>query len=164
MLGIEVGNIHSQIHRLLTDMEGFAVVEKKSDAMEFTINSQPTYPQNTVEPNVIINPKKLRIFEQQTKAAQKLLSEIFVEEEPALPQNMELDATATTWMKILKSLLAKETWKHVEVEKICKEHGLMMGAVLEQINDFAYEKVDDAVIEDDGENIYVTLDYKEQLI
>lgn len=40
----------------------------------------------------------------------------------------------------------------------------MMGAVLEQINDFAYEKVDDAVIEDDGENIYVTLDYKEQLI
>lgn len=164
LLGIEVDNIHSQIHRLLTDKEGFAVVEKKSDAVEFTINRQSAYSQKTIESSVIINPKKLNIFEQQTKAAQKLLSEIFVEEEPALPQNMELDATATTWMKILKSLLAKETWKRVEVEKICKEHGLMMGAVLEQINDFAYEKVDDAVIEDDGENIYVTLDYKEQLI
>lgn len=164
LLGIEVDNIHSQIHRLLTDKEGFAVVEKKSDAVEFTINSQSAYSQKTIESSVIINPKKLNIFEQQTKAAQKLLSEIFVEEEPALPQNMELDATATTWMKILKSLLAKETWKRVEVEKICQEHGLMMGAVLEQINDFAYEKVDDAVIEDDGENIYVTLDYKEQLI
>ena len=164
LLGIEVDNIHSQIHRLLTDKEGFAVVEKKSDAVEFTINRQSAYSQKTIESSVIINPKKLNIFEQQTKAAQKLLSEIFVEEEPALPQNMELDATATTWMKILKSLLAKETWKRVEVEKICKEHGLMMGAVLEQINDFAYEKVDDAVIEDDDENIYVTLDYKEQLI
>lgn len=164
LLGIEAGKIHSQIHRLLTDREGFAVVEKKSDAMEFTINSQPTYPQNTVEPSVIINPKKLRIFEQQTKAAQKLLSEIFVEEESAVPQNLELAPTETAWMKILKSLLTKESWKRVEVEKICKEHGLMLGAVLEQINDFAYENVDDAVIEDDGENIYVTLDYKEQLI
>lgn len=42
--------------------------------------------------------------------------------------------------------------------------GLMLGAVLEQINDFAYDKVDDAVIEDDGEYLYVTLDYKEKLI
>ncbi len=74
--------------------------------MEFTINSQPTYPQNTVEPNVIINPKNSVSLNSKQKAAQKLLSEIFVEEEPALPQNMELDATATTWMKILKSLLA----------------------------------------------------------
>ena len=90
-MGIEVDNIHSQIHRLLTDKEGFAVVEKKSDAVEFTINRQSAYSQKTIESSVIINPKKLNIFEQQTKAAQKLLSEIFVEEEPALPQNMELE-------------------------------------------------------------------------
>lgn len=61
-------------------------------------------------------------------------------------------------------MLTKETWKRTEVESMCKKRGLIIGAVLEQINDFAYEKVDDAVIEDDGDNIYVTLDYKEQLI
>jgi uridine phosphorylase len=164
LLGIESENIHSQIHRLLTDSDGFAVVEKKSDAVEFTINGQPAYPQQPAKPSVIINPKKLRIFEQQTKAAQELLSDIFVEEESVTHQNTETDNATSMWMEVLKSLLTKEVWERAEVETMCKERGLMLGAVLEQINDFAYEKVYNAVIEDDGENIYVTMDYKEQLI
>ena len=52
----------------------------------------------------------------------------------------------------------------MEVENMCKDRGLLLGAVLEQINDFAYERIEDAVIEDDGDYIYITLDYKEQLI
>ncbi len=164
LLGIESENIHSQVHRLLTDSDGFAVVEKKSDAVEFTINGKPAYSQQLAATSVTINPKKLRIFEQQTKAAQELLSGIFVEEEAAIPQNMAADNTTSVWMEMLKLLLTKEVWERTEIEAMCKERGLMLGAVLEQINDFAYEKVDDAVVEDDGENIYVTLEYKEQLI
>lgn len=164
LLGIESENIHSQIHRLLTDSDGFAVVEKKSDALEFTINGKPTYSQPSLPPNVIINPQKLRIFEQQTKAAQELLSNIFVEEDSTTSQNKETNDPTSSWLEILRMLLTKEVWERSEVERLCKEHRLMLGAVLEQINDFAYEKVDDAVIEDDGENIYVILDYKEQLI
>ncbi|WP_337394134.1 tellurite resistance TerB C-terminal domain-containing protein, partial [Alistipes communis] len=91
-------------------------------------------------------------------------SDIFVEEESATPQNTEIDNATSAWMEVLKSLLTKEVWERTEVDSMCKERGLMLGAVLEQINDFAYEKVDDAVIEDDGENIYVTMDYKEHLI
>lgn len=164
LLGMESDNIHSQIHRLLTDRDGFAVVEKKSNALEFTIRGASAYPKLTVKPSVTINPKKLRIFEQQTKAAQELLSGIFNEEESTTSQNTAYDNTTSGWIEILKSMLTKETWKRTEVESMCKKRGLIIGAVLEQINDFAYEKVDDAVIEDDGDNIYVTLDYKEQLI
>ncbi len=164
LLGIESENIHAQVHRLLTDGDGFAVVEKESDAVEYTINVNPADTQRPTVLSVVINPKKLRIFEQQTKAAQELLSGIFVEDESATLQNTETDAPASAWMEVLKSLLTKEVWERAEVEEMCKERGLMPGAALEQINDFAYEKVDDAVIEDDGENIYVTLDYKEQLI
>ena len=40
----------------------------------------------------------------------------------------------------------------------------MIGNLLEQINDYAYSKIKDIVVEDDGDNIYVTTDYKEQLI
>lgn len=164
LFGIESENIHSLIHQVLTDQEGFAVVEKKSDAIEYTINGQPTYPQQPAAPSVIINPKKLRIFEQQTKAAQELLSDIFVEEESTTPQNTKTNNATSVWMEVLKSLLTKDVWERTEVETMCKERGVMLGAVLEQINDFAYEKVYDAVIEDDGENIYVTMDYTEQLI
>ena len=41
---------------------------------------------------------------------------------------------------------------------------VMIGNLLEQINDYAYPIVNDIVVEEDGENIYVTTDYKEQLI
>ena len=40
----------------------------------------------------------------------------------------------------------------------------MLGSVLEQINDYSYGKIEDAIIEDDGDTIYVMTDYKEKLI
>lgn len=164
LLGIDADNIHSQIHRLLTDKDGFAVIEKKSDIVEFTINDIPSPISRPAISNVIINPKKLRIFEQQTKVAQKLLSDIFVDEGDENPQNVASNKISSAWMDILKKLLTKERWERADIENECKVRSLMLGAVLEQINDFSYEKVNDAVVEDDGENIYVTLDYKEQLI
>jgi transcriptional regulator with XRE-family HTH domain len=51
-----------------------------------------------------------------------------------------------------------------DVEILCQKHHLMIGSVLEQINDFSYDKVEDAVIEDDGDTIYVMTDYKDKLI
>lgn len=164
LLGIDADDIHSQIHRLLTDKDGFAVIEKKSDVAEFTINDTPSSISRPAISNIIINPKKLRIFEQQTKAAQELLSDIFVDEGDENLQNVASNKISSAWMDILKKLLTKEQWERADIENECKERSLMLGAVLEQINDFSYEKVNDAVVEDDGEKIYVTLDYKEQLI
>lgn len=164
LLELEMDNIHSQIHRILTDSDGFAVIEKKSNAIEFTISNQPSSRPQSNESRVIINQKKLRIFEQQTKAAQELLSNIFIDEDVTTSQNVTSEDTTSAWMDMLKLLLTKEMWSRAEVENECKKRRLMLGAVLEQINDYAYEKVDDTVIEDDGDNIYVTLDYKKQLI
>lgn len=164
LLGIESENIHSQIHRLLTDREGFAVVEKKSDAVEFIINNPTAHSERIDTSSVIINPEKLRIFEQQTKTAHELLSDIFKDENSTTTENTVSARSTNEWIEILKSLLAKDTWNRSEVESLCKARGLMLGATLEQINDFAYEKVDDTVIEDAGEKIYVTLDYKNELI
>ena len=67
-------------------------------------------------------------------------------------------------LDILKTLLTKESWTRKEVEILCQKHHLMIGSVLEQINDFSYDKVEDAVIEDDGDTIYVMTDYKDKLI
>lgn len=163
ILGVEAENIHSQIHRLLTKDNGFAVIEEKSDAIEFTINRESTSEKEKAKQSVVINPQKLRIFEEQTKAAQEMLSNIFVEEETTA-QNMESDNTSSAWIGILKLLFTKEIWERTEIEEICKNQGLILGAVLEEINDYSYEKVDDILIEDDGEKIYISLNYKEQLI
>ena len=164
LLGVEVDNIHSQIHRILTDGEGFATIEKKSDAVEFAIDTEIGKEGNHIDTNIILNSEKLHIFEQQTKNAQELLSEIFVDDDIPVSQNTIDNPAAEKWKDVLTLLLSKDKWEREEIENKCQEMGLMLGAVLEQINDFAYEKVDDVVVEDDGEYLYVTLDYKEKLI
>jgi hypothetical protein len=40
----------------------------------------------------------------------------------------------------------------------------MIGNILERINDYSYSKVEDLVVEEDGDCIYVTLEYKDKLI
>lgn len=164
LLGVEVDNIHSQIHRILTDGEGFATIEKKSDAVEFAIDTQIGKENNQINTKIILNSEKLHKFEQQTKNAQELLSEIFVDDDIPASRNTIDNPARDKWKDVLTLLLSKEKWEREEIENKCQEMGLMLGAVLEQINDFAYDKVDDVVVEDDGEYLYVTLDYKEKLI
>ena len=107
------------------------------------------------------NPIQLKL-EKQTKEAQELLSDIFVEEQPAEAKKPSGEVEAVR--DILSQLLEKEVWEFAEVDEICKSKGLMTGYVLEKINDLSYEKVDDAVVDQDGDQVFVTTDYKEQLI
>lgn len=67
-------------------------------------------------------------------------------------------------MAIMKMLFTKEVWSYEEVETICKKRKQMIGSVLEQINDYALSKVDDIVLEDDGDNIYMMTEYKDMLL
>ena len=164
LLGQETDNIHAQAYRLLTDSEGFAVVEKKIDAVEFSIKKENSSVEQSDVQSVIIDPKRLQLLKQQTEAAHALLSDIFFDGEEVKLQNKTSDETPKVWMNILEQLFTKEIWERAEVDNMCKQRGLMLGAVLEQINDFAYEKIDDAVVEDDGTNIYVTMNYKKELI
>ena len=60
--------------------------------------------------------------------------------------------------------MTKSEWSKAEVDSICKELNVITGSILEQINDYAYDKVDDVVIEDEDDIIYVNTDYKDQLI
>lgn len=164
LLELESSNIHTQIHHLLTDGEGFAVVEKKTDAIEYEIEKgQLSYRPNN-QPKVIIDSNKLSKLEEQTQEAQALLSDIFVEEDSDSNQRMTSNNTSNEWKDLLEILLTKTVWQRSEVEELCKERGIMLGAALEQINDYAYEIVNDAVVEDDSINIYVTLEYKNELI
>lgn len=156
--GIDNSDIHSRIHRIFTgETDNFVTIEKLSNATEFTIPKQ-----EDVKPKFYIDTNKLSEIEQETRKSQKILSEIFNNEEAEA--TIKVSETPNKDIEVLNILLTKESWNRSEVETICKERGLMIGSMLEKLNDYAYEKVNDAVIDDTGEIIYVTTEYKEQLI
>ena len=134
-----------------------AVVEKTKKTKGFSI---PKPEKKKEEP--LLDKGKLATLQEQTKAAQAMLAEIFIQEEEQVPDVVpQPDLNLLT--DILVELLTKEHWTRNELKELVGPD-VMIGNLLEQINDYAYSIVNDVVVEEDGENIYVTTDYKEQLI
>ena len=91
-----------------------------------------------------------------------MLAEIFIQEEEQVPDVVpQPDLNPLT--DILVELLTKEQWTRNELKELVGPD-VMIGNLLEQINDYAYSKINDIVVEEDGDIIYVTIEYKEQLI
>ena len=138
-------SIHSLIHQTLTENSDFTTIlngNKQNETLNLDYN-------------------KLNELKLQTEISQSLLSDIFTDKEE---NNIELITNINTVEEMLKLLLTKEVWKKDELDFICKNKGLILGAVLEEINDYSYSKIDDAVIEDNGDEILVALNYKEELL
>ena len=158
LFGIESQAIHTLIHRsLISSDEEFATIEKVTNTSEFTIDKVSTANRN----GFTLSGERLAEIEEQTKQAQDLLSDIFEDDGDIIKSTAHENKA---FLVILKILLSKELWKREEVESLCKKHHLIIGSVLEQINDFSYTKIEDAVIEDDGDTIYVMTEYKDKLI
>ena len=133
-----------------------AVVEKTKKTKGFAIPK----PQKKEEP--LLDKGKLATLQEQTKAAQAMLAEIFIQEEEQVPDVVpQPDLNPLT--DILVELLTKEQWTRNELKELVGPD-VMIGNLLEQINDYAYFKINDIVLEEDGDIIYVTTEYKGQLI
>lgn len=66
---------------------------------------------------------------------------------------------------VLDKIVTNEFWAGTAVEDMCKEQGLMVGAALEAINDWAFDTLDEALIDanDDG-SIEVEMDVAAEVL
>lgn len=145
--------VHSMIHQTLTVENGFFTIETGERSSGYAIR----HAASESEPS-LLDIRKLEELKEQTKEAQKLLNDIFLldeEETDPIDEN--------TYSTLLERLFERDIWQQDEVLGML-EPGAMLGSVLEKLNDYAYEKVGDIVVEEDGDNIYVMTEYKEQLI
>ena len=152
----ESESVHSLLHQSLTD-DGFATVERQSGVTEHAIRK----PEENKPSTLVLDQRKLGELKQQTEIAQSLLSDIFINDNEE--QTSSSPVQNTLMLDTLHKLLEKDTWQRDEVADMLGP-GVMIGNLLEQINDYAYSIVDDIVVEEDGDTIYVTTEYKEDLI
>ena len=120
-----------------------AVVEKTKKTKGFAI---PKPQKKKEEP--LLDKGKLATLQEQTKVAQAMLAEIFIQEEEQVPDVVpQPDLNPLT--DILIELLTKEQWTRNELKELVGPD-VMIGNLLEQINDYAYPIVNDIVVEEDG--------------
>lgn len=110
---------------------------------------------------VTIDLNKLGKIKQDTHVAQSFLSDIFIEDEEPVVTEKSNDFE---YADILAEILSKDTWIRTDLSNLSKKRGLILGSLLEKINDYSYSKVNDAVIEDDGDTLYVNVEYKKELL
>ncbi len=174
LLGEDSSDIHSRIHRVVTgEAAGFATGKSFEGAGLSTESGQ-----KNEKIKFHIDNNKLSKLEQQTKESHAMLSVVFDREHDSEHDSKsgagdeskvkkavsDESATDGPMLDILKVLLSKDVWERSEVDALCRERGQMLGSILEKINDYSYSKVDDAVIDDDDDTIYIATEYKEQLI
>ena len=136
---------------------GPVTVETAQSAREYVIRKPEPKPAKP-----LLDLQKLAELQKQTREAQSMLAEIFVQEEEK-PMPPTPDAGRPVFIGILEKLFAKEVWTRSEIAEIAGPN-VMIGNLLEQINEYACSKIDDIVLEEDGDRIYVTVEYKDRLI
>jgi hypothetical protein len=115
-----------------------AVVEKPKKTKGFAI---PKPEKKKEEPLLDLN--KLAALQDETKAAQDMLAEIFIQEEEQV-QDVVSQPDLNPLTEILVELLTKEQWTRNELKELVGPD-VMIGNLLEQINDYAYSIVSDVV-------------------
>ncbi|ELJ8515626.1 tellurite resistance TerB family protein [Vibrio cholerae] len=151
-LGLDKSLVTSDIHNL---------------ASTRTPNS--SYPTNTDESEgkFQLDEDILAMHESDTSDAKSMLESIFtVDIEPEIETISSFstghDGLDNEHKNLFDMLLSKEIWPRNEVHELCKNLNLMVDGAIETINDWAYEKVDAPVLDDDGD-IYVDLEIVKEL-
>ena len=114
----------------------------------------------------------LAIHESETKDIQSMLGAIFVDDEQGSSSD-ETDGEAVyvdeepgidkKHYALFERLISKDTWPREEVEELCRELGLMSNGALETINDWSFERVEAAVLEEEGDTIFVDQELVEEM-
>lgn len=164
-LGFDKSQLTSDIHQMQTNTSGSA---------ETTFNEQAKMPQAG-----LINQDVLAKHEQDTLHAQTLLAQIFASQDSeetleAIPQpessSKPVDANQTynakglesSYEQLFQQLISKEKWSYEEFTELCRPANMMPDAVIEVLNDWAYDSVDAPVI-DAEEMIYIDFEIVEEL-
>ena len=160
---LQIKKLQRQINQLKKPKQppkkktGPVTVEKQISPREYVIRKPEPKPAKP-----LLDQKKLAELQQQTREAQSMLAEIFVQEEEPVKVS-EMKSERPPFMDVLERLLSKDVWTRDEIVQMVGPN-VMIGNLLEQINDYSCSKIDDIVLEEDGDRIYVTVEYKDRLI
>lgn len=152
-LGLDPSTVSGNIHQHTT-----AQIAPLSSPISASLGTA----EFTLDANVLAR------HESATDDVRKLLSTIFIEDEPESrvsdpvtgPQEASLDSAHR---QLYHRLLEKELWPRSEATELCENFNLMLGGALEVINDWSYTVVDAPVLDDADDDIWVDLEIAKEL-
>ena len=151
-LGLDKSLVTSDIHAFASSKQPISATSKEASIDKSTFQ---------------LDEGILAIHESDTNDAKSMLESIFAVDEEAEQEvrptaDVNEEGLDSPYKELFETLIAKESWPRKEVHELCSKLNIMVNGALETINDWAYDKVDAPVLDDDGD-IYVDLEIVEEL-
>ena len=165
LLGLDSASLYNDLHRLQSGGSGPIVVRPATDGASGYGLPEPKLELSEERFSIDMDVVREKLAE--TRKAAAMLADIFVEEEtlPILPEPgyeplsepSVFEGLDEAHGSLLSDLVTKAEWPRDLYETTVGTHGLMPGGALEVINEWAFDRIGDAIIED-GDPLLVYLD------
>lgn len=149
-----IESVHSLIHQAIADDNNYVPSGETDNISDESVGLMS---------EIKLDSNKLNKFKKQTKESHSLLSEIFSSDNEE-DNSLNTHIGRNIMKQILETLVKQEVWEYRDFAELCQNNGVLLGSMLEQINDYAYEVVNDIVAEESEDKIYVTIEYKDKLV
>ena len=162
-LGLERALVASDIHGLTTERSPISTSTSSAKA-----HDKGHAGSGDVTGGFKIDYSVLARHEAETGDAQDILDSIFATDEPEeeedqtlggtnVAQESSADELDSAHRKLYEKLIDRQSWSRSEVEALCQDLELMVDGALEAINDWAFNQVNEPVLDDEGD-VYVRHD------
>ena len=173
MLGLSKEQVSNDIHQVSIIDNEPVTVALRDGKKSFHIKNQELGEDKLS--GFVLNKNLIKIREEETLRVKGVLSEIFSEQgedkkfhvtqesATAVQLNYSASPLDEKHYKFLKILIKKEMWDRKLLYDRCKELGLMLDGALEVLNEWAFDKVNAALIDGD-DPINIDLDIAKELM
>lgn len=171
MLGLNEDGVLSDLHSALAGPTGLTAIQiATATAPGFAIPISPDAPTKLGKPGEIhLDADRLRQIGESTQRVNEILSKVFTEEEveaaaektatAMIPHEpaavaadgvrvMDFDGLDARYKSFLSELLTRPEWPRPELDMLARAHQLMTDGALEAINEWAFDRHGDALVED----------------
>ncbi len=166
-LGGSKGGLPSIIHRLQTS--GSIAGEEPSGGAALDFDKLKQYENETKNSAQMLNTvfsddseTSIEPVVNSDKAATMTPIETPKQTDTAVLNEAQDDGLDSAHRQLYQTLIQKEVWSRDEVAEMCKALNLMLSGAIETINDWSFDRIDEAVIEEDSE-ITVDIESVEEL-
>lgn len=155
LLGLEAAQLFSDIHSFEAIGDEPVVVRPAAQASAGKPIPRPLAEEEALAPTVALDMARIDRIRADTAKVSSLLSEIFVDDTASSPPEPEpvdqpstFDGLDRRHEALLSELTSRGEWERAEFELLCRSMDLLPGGALESLNEWAFERFDEAIAED----------------
>lgn len=150
LLGFAEEKLYKELHEGALDARdvGPVTVASEDESPEFRIPARDEKPTKAAAPKPIrLDPARIKRIAEDSKVASNILAGVFEEQEAADATSSAITGLDGPHSTVFQQIIARSHWTEEELSALIETHGLFVSGAIEVLNEAAFEKCGEPLIE-----------------